>query len=172
MDTQWKLLLKYVDQKVLNCLINISLSIAMIDDTANKNKWLVGIMSMYVVWLLWFVISTCVVMSINWIGHQLLYLHLHYLYLLGRIVTRCILMFCCHSSAPPLGSRQECFGRTYTSRISMTYLSTVSMTFLMMCRSVFLWALIPAHTMTEPCHNDHARQCISAQIASLAFSAL
>ena len=50
------------------------------------------------------------------------------------------------------------YGRTWTSKISLTYLSAVCVPLSMTCRSVFPWALIPAHTITEPRHSDHALQ--------------
>jgi hypothetical protein len=48
------------------------------------------------------------------------------------------------------GPTAPAYVRTWTSKIPLTYLTAVSVPFSMMWRSVFPWAFIPYHTMTEP----------------------
>ena len=55
------------------------------------------------------------------------------------------------------------YGRTWTSKISLTYLSDVSVPLSMTCRSVFPWAPIPAHTITEP---PPLRSCSAIQTSA------
>ena len=56
--------------------------------------------------------------------------------------------------------------RICTSKISLTYLIAVSVSFSMTCRSVFPWALIPAHTMTD---RPPKRSCSATHAVARSF---
>ena len=67
-----------------------------------------------------------------------------------RLVMRALCARALSSIRMKSGPIAPAYGRTWTSKISLTYLSAVSVPLSMTCRSVFPWALIPAHTITEP----------------------
>ena len=67
-----------------------------------------------------------------------------------RLVMRALCARTLSSIRMKSGPIAPVYGRTWTSKISLTYLSAVSVPLSMTCRSIFPWALIPAHTITEP----------------------
>ena len=72
-----------------------------------------------------------------------------------------------HGHYHPSEWNRTAYGRTWTSKISLTYLSAISVPLSMMCRSVFPWALIPAHINWTPaiaimlCNTNFSKTFIS-----------
>ena len=67
-----------------------------------------------------------------------------------RLVMRALCARALSSIRMKSGPIAPAYGWTWTSKIALTYLYAVSVPLSMTCRSVFPWALIPAHTITEP----------------------